>query len=95
MGALQPTAAAPPKEAAMRTLFRWSVAAAAVVLAGCATYPYGYNGYGYDRPYYGYDTGPYAYRPYYYGYPTYPPYYYGAPSVGLSFGFSSGGHHHR
>ena len=67
----------------MRTLMKWSAAAAAVVaLAGCATYPYGYNGYGYDRPYY-------------YGYPSYPAYYYGAPAVGLSFGFSSGGHHHR
>jgi len=86
----------------MRTLMKWSAAAAAVVaLAGCATSPYGYNGYGYDRPYsYGYDSGPYAYgpyayRPYYYGYPSYPAYYYGAPAVGLSFGFSSGGHHHR
>ena len=82
----------------MRTLMKWSAAAAAVgALAGCATYPYGYSGYGYDRPYYySYDSGPYAYgpyayRPYYYGYPS--PYYYGAPAVGLSFGFSSGGHH--
>ena len=79
----------------MRTLMKWSAAAAAVgALAGCATYPYGYSGYGYDRPYYySYDSGPYAYGPYYYGYPSYPPYYYGAPAVGLSFGFSSGGHH--
>jgi len=85
----------------MRTLMKCSVVAAAVAaLAGCATYPYGYRGYGYDQPYsYGDDSGqyaygPYAYRPYYYGYPSYPQYYYGAPAVGLSFGFSSGGHHH-
>ena len=82
----------------MRTLMKWSAAAAAVAaLAGCATYPpYGYSGYGYDRPYYyGYDSGPYANGPYYYGYPSYAPYYYyGAPSVGLSFGFSGGHHHH-
>jgi len=81
----------------MRTLMKWSAAVAAVAaLAGCATYPYEYNRYSYDRPYsYGYDSGPYAYRPYYYDYPSYPAYYYGAPPVGLSFGFSSGGHHHR
>jgi len=81
----------------MRTLTKWWVAAAAIAaLAGCATYPYAYSGYGYDRPYaYGYDSGPYpygpyAYDPYYYGYPSYPPYYYyGAPALGLSLGFSS------
>ena len=77
----------------MRTLMKWSAVAAAVAaLAGCATYPYGYNGYGYDRPYYYvYDSAP---GPYYYGYPAYGPYYYGPPAVGLSFGFSGGGHHH-
>ena len=84
----------------MRTLLKgFALIVAAGTLAGCATYPYGYNGYGYNRPYYGYDSGPYAYgpyayQPYYYGYPSYPAYYYGTPSVGLSFGFSSGGHHH-
>jgi hypothetical protein len=77
----------------MRTLIKWSaVAAALAALAGCATYPYGYNGYGYDRPYrYGYESAP---GPYYYGYPSYVPYYYGAPAVGLSFGFSGRGHRH-
>ena len=88
----------------MSMTMKWAAAAVGVAaLAGCATYPYGYNGYAYDRSYdyrydrpyyYGYDSGPYAYGPYYYGYPAYGPYYYGAPSVGLSFGFSGGGHHH-
>jgi len=80
----------------MSTLMKWLAVAAVAALAGCATYPYGYSGYGYDRPYDdGYRSGPYAYGPYGYGYPSYPyyPYYYGAPAVGLSFGFSGGGHH--
>lgn len=52
--------------------------AAVGLLAGCATYDYGY---GYAQPYYGYDYGPYSYDygPYYYDY--------GAPAIGFDFSY--------
>lgn len=73
----------------MRTSIKGALAAVVLtgLLAGCASYDYGY-GYAYDRPYYGYG---YDYGPYYYGYGPYaygPGYYYGAPSVGFNLGFS-------
>src|SRR5579872_5154481 len=83
----------------MRGLTRCVLAsiAAAGLLAGCATYDYGY---GYAQPYYGYsyDYGPYSYDygPYYYGY-GYGPYYYGAPAIGFDFGYRHydlDGHNH-
>jgi hypothetical protein len=61
--------------------------AAVGLLAGCATYDYGY-GYTYSEPY-GYTyTTPYAYGydygPYYYDY-GYGPSYYSGPSIGFTF----------
>jgi hypothetical protein len=76
------------KETSMRTSIKGALAVLALtgLLAGCASYDYGY-GYAYDQPYYGYryDYGPhyYDYGPYTYG----PGYYYGAPSVGFNLGF--------
>lgn len=68
----------------MKTLSKSILAAIAAtgLLAGCASYDYGYA---YSPPYaYGYDYGPYyydyGYGPYYYG-----PSYYVGPSVGLGF----------
>jgi len=83
------------KEKRMKSLAKAVLAAVAAggLLAGCATYDYGY-GYTYSQPYsydYGYGApytygygGPYAYgySPYYYGYG---PSYYVGPSVGFGF----------
>ena len=68
----------------MNSLVRSTLAtvAAAVALAGCATYGYA-PGYPYSEPYYGYPYGyNYGYGPYYY---DYGPSYYVGPSVGLGF----------
>lgn len=85
----------PVKEKHMKSVIRSALAgvAAAVALAGCATYDYG-SGYAYAQPYngytygydYGYDNAPYSYddNPYYY---DYGPSGYVAPSVGLGFTF--------
>jgi hypothetical protein len=76
----------------MNTLTKSLMASIAVVglLAGCATYDYGY---GYSQPYYGYGYG-YDYGPSYYDYGYYGPgYYIGAPTVGLDFGFRDRGRH--
>jgi hypothetical protein len=76
------------KETSMRTSIKGALAVLALtgLLAGCASYDYGY-GYAYDQPYYGYR---YDYGPHYYDYGPYtyrPGYYYGAPSVGFNLGF--------
>src|SRR6185437_8650529 len=71
-------------ERPMNTLTKSLLASIAVVglLAGCATYDYGY---GYSQPYYGYG---YDYGPSYYDYGYYGPgYYIGPPAVGFDFGF--------
>ena len=73
-------------ERSMTTLTKSLLASIAVVglLAGCATYDYGY---GYSQPYYGYGYG-YDYGPSYYDYGYYGPgYYIGPPAVGLDFQF--------
>jgi len=76
-----------------------ALAVCAGALAGCATYPY-YDWYAYESSYYGdrYVEAP-EYRYYDYGPAYYAPYpYYVAPSIGFSFGYSSGPrywHHHR
>jgi hypothetical protein len=78
----------------MNTLTKSLLASIAVagLLAGCATYDYGY---GYSQPYYGYGYG-YDYGPSYYDYgPYYGPGYYAGPSVGLNFGFRDRGGHER
>jgi len=70
----------------MNTLTKSLLASIAVVglLAGCATYDYGY---GYSQPYYGYGYG-YDYGPSYYDYGYYGPgYYIGPPAVGFDFRF--------
>ena len=81
-----------------------ALAAAAALLAGCATGPY-YDNYNYaygDGSYYGQPTdnyyyppsGPvYRYGPAYYPSPYYSPYYV-APSVGFGITYSSRGHRH-
>ena len=79
----------------MRTPMKGALAAIALtaLLAGCASYDYGYA---YDQPYYGYRYG-YDYGPYYYDYGPYPygpAYYYGAPSVGFNLGFRDFDHRH-
>lgn len=82
----------------MNTTIRAACASLAMagLLAGCATYDYGYGydrpyyGYGYDRPYYGY-TYDYG-GPYYY---DYGPYYYGAPSIGFGFTYRDHGRRDR
>ncbi len=57
-----------------------AIAAGALLLAGCADYPYddyGYNGYGYNN------------APYYDSYPG----YYTGPAIGFGFGYSAYDHH--
>jgi hypothetical protein len=81
-----------PMESRMSTLTKSLLASIAAVglLAGCATYDYGY---GYSQPYYGYG---YDYGPSYYDYGSYyGPGYYVGPSVGLNFGFRDRGGHER
>jgi hypothetical protein len=84
----------------MNTLTKSLLAAVAAggLLAGCATYDYGY-GYTYSEPYYyGYNPG-YDYGPYYYDYGyspySYGPGYYVGPSVGLGFTFRDRDHGRR
>jgi len=81
----------------MNTLTKSALAAvaAAGLLAGCASYDYGYGytysepyGYTYSQPYaYGYDYGPYYYD---YGYG---PSYYAGPSIGFT--YRDGDRHYR
>jgi hypothetical protein len=81
-----------PMEGRMSTLTKSLLASIAAVglLAGCATYDYGY---GYSQPYYGYG---YDYGPSYYDYGSYyGPGYYVGPSVGLDFRFRDRGGHER
>ncbi len=77
----------------MNTLTKSLLASIAAMglLAGCATYDYGY---GYSQPYYGYG---YDYGPYYYDYGPYygPGYYVGPPTVGLNFEFRDRVGHER
>lgn len=77
----------------MRTWMKAGLVSLALggLLAGCATYDYGYA---YDQPYY-YGYG-YNYGPGYYDYPYYgPAYYYGGPAIGLNFGYSDFDRHGR
>jgi hypothetical protein len=84
------------KEKRMKSFAKAVLAAVAAggLLAGCATYDYGY-GYTYSQPYsYGYDYGyggpyTYGYSPYYY---DYGPSYYVGPSVGFGFTYRDRDH---
>ena len=83
----------------MKSTIKAMFAAVAVtgLLAGCATYDYGY-GYRYDQPYYGYSYDQpyygYGYGPSYYDYGAYP-YYYGAPSIGFDFRYRNNDRRYR
>ena len=70
-----------------------SAAVATLLLSGCASYDYGYNGYAYSYPGY-YDSGYAYYGPSYYSYPYYPYYYgYGGPVISGGVVISGRSHH--